>query len=141
MNGFRKIQEAAQEGTRPLHRRRNWMKKERISMKMRKKKGWRGNFWKSRKLVPYTPGSKMKPRLQKMEAQMRPVGREKHCIKIIETLGKIPEMLLKPSAAKLMYSAQKCLARDLGTPKIGCRVNGVGYKLDIYWGVWQNWPL
>ena len=98
--------------------------------KKKKKKGWLGKFWKSRIFVPYTPGSKLKQRLQKMEAQMRPGGRENHPIKIIETSGKTLEMLLKPPAAKQMCAARKCLARDLGTPKIGCRVNGVGYKLD-----------
>ena len=51
-------------------------------------------------------------------------------IKIIETSGKTLEMLLKPPAQLQMCSAKKCLARDLGEPRIGCRVNGVGYKLD-----------
>jgi hypothetical protein len=65
-----------------------------------------------------------------MEAQMRPGGRENHPIKIIETSGSTLEMLLKPPAVKQMCAAQKCLARDSGDPKIGCRVNGIGYKLD-----------
>jgi hypothetical protein len=69
-------------------------------------------------------------RLQKIKAQMRLWGREKHPIKIIETSGKTLEMLLKPPAAKQMCAARKCLARDLGTPKIGCRVNGIEYKMD-----------
>lgn len=29
-----------------------------------------------------------------------------------------------------MCAAKQCLARDKGEPKIGCRVNGVGYKLN-----------
>ena len=64
---------------------------------------------------------------------MRPGGRENHPIKkfkIVETAGSTLEMELKPPAAKQMCAAKKCLARDLGCPKIGCRVNGVGYRLD-----------
>ena len=130
LNGYKKIQQAAQQGMRPLYRRKNWMRKERVSAKMKKEKGWLGKYWKSKIFVPYTPGSKLKQRLQLMEAQMRPGGRENHPIKIIETSGKTLEVLLKPPAAKQMCLARKCMARDTGTPKIGCRVNGVGYKLD-----------
>ena len=106
------------------------MKKERVSIKMKKKKGWLGNYWKLRIFFPYTLRSKLKPRLKKMEAQMRPGGRENHPIKIIDTSGKTLEMLLKPQAAKQICSAPKCFARVTGTPKIGCRVNEVGYMLD-----------
>ena len=128
--GYRKIQEAAQEGIRPLYRSRSWRKEDRLKKKMSKKKNWLGTFWKSRIFVPFTPGSKLKKKLQQMEEQMRPGGRENMPSKIIETSGKTLEMLLKPPAQKQMCSAKKCLARDLGEPKIGCRVNGVGYKLD-----------
>ena len=69
---------------------------------------------------------------------MRPGGRENHPIKIIETSGKTLEMLLKSPAAKQMCAARKCLARDSGNPKIGCRVNGIGYKLDCKTASWME---
>ena len=49
---------------------------------------------------------------------------------IIEISGKTLEMQLKPPAPAQMCLAKKCLARVQGEPSIGCRVNGVGYKLD-----------
>ena len=130
LSGYRKIREAAQQGIRPLYRMRGWKKEKRLTKKMQKKKYWLGSFWKSRIFLPYTPGSVLKRKLQKMEEQMRPGGRKNHPIKIIETSGNTLEMELKPPAKKQMCTSKKCLARDLGTPKIGCRVNGVGYSLN-----------
>ena len=72
LSGYKKIQEAATEGTRPLYRSRSWRKEERLKKKILKKKNWLGNFWKSIIFVPFTPGSKLKKRLQQMEEQMRP---------------------------------------------------------------------
>ena len=92
LSGYRKIKEAAQQGIRPLYRRRGWKKEERLKLKMQKKKNWLGTYWKSRIFVPYTPGSILKRKLQRMEEQMRPGGRENHPIKIIETTGNTLEM-------------------------------------------------
>ena len=44
LNGYRKIQEAAQEGIRQMYRRRIWKKKERVVKRMTKKKSWLGKF-------------------------------------------------------------------------------------------------
>ena len=120
LNGFRKIKEAANNGNRPLYRKISWKKKERIVKKATKKKDWLGRFWKSRIFVPYTPGNKLKKRLQVMEKQMRSVGRESQPIKVIETSRKTLENQLKPPAAAQMCAAKQCLARDKGEPKIGC---------------------
>ena len=65
LSGYRKIREAAQQGIRPLYRRRGWNKEKRLKKKMQKKKDWLGSYWKSRIFVPYTPGSVLKMKLQK----------------------------------------------------------------------------
>ena len=44
LSGFKKIQEAAKNGVRPMYRNKNWNKKDRIKKKLLKKKNWLWNF-------------------------------------------------------------------------------------------------
>ena len=111
LNGLRKIKEAANSGIRPLYRKRSWKKKEGIVKKATKKKDWLCTFWKSRIFVPYTPGRKLKKRLQVMEKQMRSGGRECQPIKVIETSGK---NIGKP-VETLCCSSNVCSQAVLGT--------------------------
>ena len=60
----------------------------------RKSKNWLGPNYKSCIFVPSTPGSDLQRRMQKAELNMRPGGREKWAIKVIETAGKSIERVL-----------------------------------------------
>ena len=84
---YNKILEDERSGVKPIYRSKEWCKSARRMDKKKKKSSWLGSF-KSCIFVPPTPGSKLKSKLQAIEKDMRPGGRENWPIKIIETSGK-----------------------------------------------------
>ena len=88
LNGYNKILEADRLGEKPLYRSKGWRSSSRWLERKKKAKNWLGSNYKSCIFVPPTPGSELQKRMQKVELEMRPGGREDWAIKIIETAGK-----------------------------------------------------
>ena len=98
--------------------------------KKKKKSSWLGAY-KSCIFVPPTPGSQLQSKLQAIEKEMRPGGRENWPIKIIETSGKTLESVLvkaDPFQGN-KCSDPKCLPNKNYKNKINCRRNNIGYKI------------
>ena len=133
LSGYGKILEADRAGTKPLYRSRDW----RLSApgledkKKRKAKRWLGGDYKSYIFVPHTPGSELRKLMQTKEEEMRPGGREKFHIKIIESAGNPLERMLvnvDPFEGNKCEDAN-CVVSKNPNNKINCRKNNVGYKI------------
>ena len=94
LNGYNKILEADKLGKKPLYRAKDWRKSSRWLESKKKTRNWLGGKYKSCIFVPPTPGSELRKRLQKVEQNMRPGGRENWAIKVIEMAGKPLEKAL-----------------------------------------------
>ena len=131
LNGYNKILEADRLGDKPLYRSKEWRKSSRWMESKRKAKNWLGSNYKSCIFVPPTPGSELQKRMQKTELEMRPGGREKWPIRIIETAGKSLEKVLVKSDPLNgnTCSDKSCLPNKNKSNKIGCRRNNVGYRI------------
>ena len=93
LNGYNRILAQDRNGTKPIYRSKPWRKSSKRLDKKRKKVNWLGTY-KASIFVPPTPGGELRKLLQKKEIEMRPGGREKWPIKIIETAGKTLERVL-----------------------------------------------
>ena len=98
--------------------------------KKKKKSSWLGSY-KSCIFVPPTPGSELKTKLQSIEKDMRPGGRENWPIRIIETSGKTLESVLVKADP---FQGNKCLDPKCLPNKnvkntISCRRNNIGYRI------------
>ena len=97
LQGYNKILEADNIGSKPIYRSKEW-KCAAIGLEKRKKKtNWLGPFYKSCIFVPPTPGGELKKRMQAKEKELRTGGREDYPIKIIETAGRPLERALVKS--------------------------------------------
>ena len=93
LNGYNKILQQSQNGTKPIFRSKEWRASSRRLETQRKRKNWLGSY-KSCIYVPPTPGAKLRKIMQEKERQLRPGGREEWHIKIIEMAGKTLERCL-----------------------------------------------
>ena len=83
-------------------------------------------------LPPLAPaGSELKRRMQKVEQEMRPGGRENWQIKIIETAGKpLEKVLVRTDPFNGNSCSDKsCLPNRNKNKRISCRRNSVGYRI------------
>ena len=94
LNGYNKILETDRLGQKPIYRTKGWRKSAHWMDRQKKAKNWLGSHYKSCIFVPPTPGSELQKRMQKVELEMRPGGRENWAIKFIETAGKSIERVL-----------------------------------------------
>ena len=130
LKGYNKILEDDKSGLKPMYRSKEWCKSARRMDKKKKKSSWLGTY-KSCIFVPPTPGSQLQSKLQAIEKEMRPGGRENWPIKIIETSGKTLESVLvkaDPFQGN-KCSDPKCLPNKNYKNKINCRRNNIGYKI------------
>ena len=130
LKGYNNIFSDHQNGTKPMYRSKEWQKTSRRLAKKSKSKNWLGSF-KSCIFVPPTPGSELKTIMQNIEKDMRPGGREKWPIKIIETSGKTLESVLvkaDPFQGNKCLDP-KCLPNKNPKNQIYCRRNNIGYKI------------
>ena len=122
LSAYRKMEENQAKGDTPLHRTRQWKRKERERMKRVKKETWyqKGGY-ESTIFVPATPGGALRRRMQKKidETDMR--------IKVIEKTGNtLKRNLHKTSIAeKNECEDGKCLVCATGKRKGMCRKEGV----------------
>ena len=124
LNGYNKILEADRLGEKPLYRTKGWRKSSRWLERKR-------SNYKSCIFVPPTPGSELQKRMQKVEQEMRPGGRENWAIKVIETAGKsIERVLVKTDPLNGNTCSDKsCLPNKNRNNRISCRRNNVGYRI------------
>ena len=130
IKGYNKILEDERSGHKPIYRSKEWRKSARRMDKKRKKSSWLGSY-KSCIFVPPTPGSELKTKLQSIEKDMRPGGRENWPIRIIETSGKTLESVLVKADPFQGNNCldPKCLPNKNVKNKISCRRNNIGYRI------------
>ena len=132
LHGYNKILEADELGKKPLYRAKNWRKSSRWLDSKKKSRNWLGGKYKSCIFVPPTPGSELRKRMQKVEQEMRPGGREDWPIKVIEMAGKpLEKALVKTDPLDGNSCNDKsCLPNRNKKNRISCRRNNVGYRIQ-----------
>ena len=130
IKGYNKILEDDKNQIKPIYISKEWEISARRMDRKTKKKSWPGSY-KSYIFVPPTPGSELRNKMQLVEKEMRPGGRENWPIKVIETAGKTLESVLVKADPFLGIKCldPKCLPNKNLKHKILCRRNNVGYKI------------
>ncbi len=126
LNAYQARKEEAEEGTRPIYRKRTWNREERRKEKEEKRKKWyeRGGT-ESVLFVTATPDSKLKNELQ------NEIDRNGYKIKVIEKSGtKVVRTLQRndPFKKKECRNAATCMVCT-GEKPGACRESGVTYEI------------
>ena len=136
LNAFDKMLEEDKNGTKPLHRNREWNRENRLKYKENKRNNWYKNgketekIYKSILFVPPTPGSGLLQELKNREEQLNKNNKER--IKIVE---KGDLKIEKIMTTKNSFKEEKCQDKwcplckgDFGEFKIACNTNNTGYR-------------
>ena len=126
LSAYKKMEENQAMGNTPLHRTREWKRKEREKMKRVKKETWytKGGY-ESTIFIPATPDGELRKRMQ------RKVDKTDMKIKVIEKTGNtLKRNLHKTSiAGKTECEDGKCLICATSKKKGMCRKEGVTYEM------------
>ena len=122
------IKQEDAEGVRPMYRPKDWDRKGREEMKMRKRESWfREGGAETVIFVPNTPGSELKKRYEEE------VGKSQVKVKIVESAGRSIKSMLQrsdPSGASDCQPPQKDECPVCLSGYRACRKEGVTYQIN-----------
>ena len=126
LSAYKTMEENQAKGTTPLHRTRQWKRKEREKMKRTKKETWyqKGGY-ESTIFIPTTPNGELRKRMQ------RKIDQSDIKIKVIEKTGNtIKNTLHKTSITeKTECSDEECPICTTSGKKGRCRKEGITYEI------------
>ena len=126
LTAFQRMREREERGETPIHRERQWKRKERKREKRQKKENWyKKDGSKTLIFIPATPKSELKKRYEKV------IDESKIKIKVIEKRGKTLQNLLqksKPTTRRRCGEDEGCMICE-NDGKSDCRKENVTYEI------------